>query len=238
MRLSVFCAVALAMLAATNAQAATERPLPLISVTGEGSVSAMPDIAVVSAGIIRDGKTSREAADANAKLMTAVVAAARQAGIVEKDIGTSRYSVSPVQQYSTSGRESPPRIASYRAQNMVRVKIRDIAKVGDIIDALTAAGANNISGVTFEVSEAEKLLDQARGAAFADAKRKAELFAKASGTQVGRVITIAEQGADVPRPAMMARAAPSASGSAPPTPISPGEEKIQVQISVSFELQQ
>ena len=89
---------------------------------------------------------------------------------------------------------------------MVALKIRDIAKVGDIIDALTAAGANNISGISFEVSEIEKLLDQARAAAFADAKRKAELYAKAAGRRSAASSSIAEQEADMPRPAMMARA--------------------------------
>ena len=92
---------------------------------------------------------------------------------------------------------------------MVRVTIRDLAKVGDLIDALTAAGANNIGTVTFEVSNADKLLDQARGEAFVDAKRKAELYAKAANAQVGRTVSIQEQNADRPRP-MMARAAPAA----------------------------
>ncbi|BAT58617.1 26 kDa periplasmic immunogenic protein precursor [Variibacter gotjawalensis] len=238
MRLIAICAAGLLLFANVPVQAATERPFPLVSVTGEGTISAVPDIALVSAGIVSEGKTSREAAEANAKAMTAVIAAAKQAGIAEKDIGTSRYNVSPVYASGSSNRENSPRITGYRAQNMVQLKVRDIAKVGDIIDAVTGAGANNIQGVGFEVSNADTLLDKARLAAFADAKRKAELYAKEAKAQLGRVIVIAEQGTELPRP-MMARAAPgSYSGSAPATPVAPGEEQIKVQLNVSFELSQ
>lgn len=239
MRWLAYCSAGLCLLgAAVPAMAAQERPFPVVSVTGEGSVTATPDIAHVSAGIISEGKMSREAADANARLMTAVIAAARQAGIPDKDIGTSRYSIYPNYHTASSGRDGAPRIAGYRAQNTVRVTIRDLAKVGDVIDALTAAGANNIAGVAFEISNADKLLDQARGAAYADAKRKAELYARAANAQLGRTVSVQENAADMPRP-MMARAAPkSASDGAPPTPIMPGEEKIRIQIGVSFELAQ
>ena len=107
---------ALMGLTCASAQAAVERPYPTVSVTGEGSVTAVPDLATVSAGIVSEGKTSREAAEANAKLMTAVIAAARQAGIAEKDIGTSRYSISPVYAMrravrTAKGRRASPAIA-------------------------------------------------------------------------------------------------------------------------------
>jgi uncharacterized protein YggE len=236
--LGATAAIAGFLVAGSAAAAQSQRPFPIISVTGEGTISVAPDLAQINAGINTEGKTSREAAEANAKAMTAVIAAARQAGIAEKDIGTARYNIQPVYQTrGREGREGPPQIAGYRASNMVQVKIRDVNKVGEVVDQLVAAGANNVSGVEFMVSDQQKVLDQARLAAFAEAKRKADLYAKAAGAQAGRVVSISEQEAEAPRPMVMARAAPQA-GAAPTSPTNPGEETIRVQISVTFELSQ
>lgn len=239
MRCAPACLAAVIVLAVIPAMVtapvhgAVQRPFPTVAVTGEGIATAIPDLAHATAGITTEAKTPREAADANARLMTAVVAAARQAGIAEKDIRTARFSIFPVQ--GTRGREGVPQTVGYRAANQVQVTIRDAAKVGEVLDQLIAAGATNIAGVEFAISEPGKLLDEARAAAFAEAKRKAELYARAAGAQVGRAVSIAEQEADAGGPVVMRGARAAA---APTTPVAPGETTLRVQVTVTFELLQ
>jgi uncharacterized protein YggE len=223
-----------ALALAPEAQAAMDRPFPLITVTGEGTVSAKPDRAHASAGVVSEGKTPREATDANTKAMTAVIAALKEAGLADADIRTSRFSISAI--YANHERGGPARITGFRVSNQVTATVRDIGRVGDILDRLVDAGANEISGVEFVVSDAPKRLDEARTAAIADAKRKAELFARAAGAQVGRAVNIAEEeGHTPPRPYMMRMAAPAAGAA---VPVQPGEETLRAQVTVSFELNQ
>lgn len=215
-----------------GANAAMDRPFPLVSVLGEATVTAAPDLAVVTAGVTSEAKTPREASEANSRIMTVVITAARQAGIAEKDVRTTRYNIAPVH---SQRRDGPPQLTGYRVSNHVELKLRDLAKVGEVLDALVAAGATNIGGVDFTIAEPAKLLDEARQRAFADARRKAELYAKAAGAQLGRTVSIAEDADVVGRPAPM-RAAMAAA--APSTPIALGEETVRVQVAVSFELNQ
>jgi uncharacterized protein YggE len=213
-----------------NAWAAVDRPFPLVTVTGEASMTVKPDIAYTNAGVATEAKTPREAAEANARIMTAVIAALKQAGIAETDIGTTRFAIAPI--YAPRER-SEQRVTGFRVSNQVRAAVRDISKVGEVLDKLVAAGATDISGVNFTVSNASKLLDQARAAAVADARRKAELLAQAAGAQVGRAVNIAEDDAQPPRPYMQRAAAMAAPAS---TPMEPGEETLRVSVTVSFEL--
>jgi uncharacterized protein YggE len=216
-----------------TAGAATQRPFPVITTTGEGAVTVSPDLAVATAGVTTEAKTPREAADANTRTMNAVVAAAVQAGIPENDVRTARFSIYPV--HSQKTRDGAPQVSGYRAINQVQVKVRDIVKVGELLDQLLSAGATNIAGVEFSVSNPTPRLDEARNAAFAEAKRKAELYARAASAQVGRAVAISEGEADAPRP-MAFRAA--AAGSPAPPPIAAGEETLRVQVTVTFELLQ
>jgi uncharacterized protein YggE len=166
--------------------------------------------------------------------MTAVLAALREAGIADADIGTARFSIAPVHAQRD---RAEPRIVAYRVTNQVDVTVRKIAQVGEVLDKLVAAGATDIAGVTFTLSDPAKLLDQARAAAFADARRKAELFAKAAGAQVGRAVNISEDETARPQPfRMLSQASPRAGAAA--TPIEPGEETLRAQVVVSFELNQ
>jgi uncharacterized protein len=143
-----------------------------------------------------------------------------------------RFGISPV--YSQR-REGTPQLAGYRVSNQVQVKIRDLEKVADVLDRMIAAGANTVGNVEFSVADPSKLLDEARTAAFADARRKAELYARAAGAQVGRAVSVVEQGA-APPPRSMALRMSEASAPASATPIAAGEETLRVHISVSFEL--
>lgn len=207
---------------------AAQRPFPQVSVTGEGRMTAAPDMVEATAGVTTEAATSGEAAAANAKIMAQVVQAVRAAGIAEEDIRTARYAVEPVQVYPAR------RITGYRAANMVRLRIRNVENVAAVLDAVTAAGATDIASVEFTLAEPAAVADKAREAAFADAKRKASVYAQAAGAQLGRALGIGEPEMHSPRPmAMRATAADSAA-----TPVVPGEVEVQVRVQVTFELLQ
>jgi uncharacterized protein len=213
------------------AQAPGDLP-PAISVTGEASVSAPPDIAQIDAGVTSDGKTAREAADANNAAMGKVLLAIKGAGLEEKDYQTSRLSLQPQFAIRTaSSPAAPPSIVGYRASNRVTIKLRDVSKAANMVDTVTAAGANDIGGINFTVSQASKLLDEAREKAVADARRKAEIYAKAAGVTLGAPLGIVEEGTQVPPPTVRARFAAPAGA---PTPIAQGEETLSVRVNVTW----
>jgi uncharacterized protein len=200
---------------------------PAITVTGEATISVPPDQAQVEAGVTSDGKTAREASEANNVTMGKVLLALKAAGIDAKDIRTSRLSLQP---QSAPNRSIPNAIVGYRASNQVTVRLHDVTKVASTIDLLVGAGANDIGGINFTVSQASKLLDDAREQAVADARRKADIYAKAAGVTLGAPLSISEQGSPghVFRGKMMA-AAPMAT-----TPVAQGEETLSVTVSVSW----
>jgi uncharacterized protein len=222
-------AIALVLLASAPALAETPADFPAaISVTGEASISVPPDLASVDAGVATDAKSAREASEANNVAMGKVMAALKTANIDPKDIQTSRLSLQP--QYAPN-RSGPSPIVGYRASNRVTVRIRDVSKVAGVIDTLVGAGTNDIGNVNFEVSQASKLLDDAREKAVADARRKAEIYAKAAGVTLGAPLGISEEGA--PQPVFRAKmAAPMAA--AAPTPIAQGEETLSVSVAVTW----
>src|SRR4051794_14716558 len=153
---------------------------PAISVTGEATVSVPPDQAQIDGGVTSEAKTAREASETNNAAMGKVLLALKGAGVEEKDYQTSRLSLQP--QYPPNpNRAGPAVISGYRASNRVTIKLRDVTKVASMIDVLVAAGANEIGGIHFMVSQASKVLDEAREQAIADARRKAQIYAKAAG---------------------------------------------------------
>ena len=225
MKYSLAVAVATATLLAAPALAQTVPP-PAISVTGEATVSVPPDQAQIDGGVTSDAKSAREASDANNAAMGKVLMALKGAGIEEKDFQTSRLSLQP--QYAPN-RAGPSPITGYRASNRVTIRLRDVTKVANVIDVLVGAGANDIGGINFTVSQASKHLDEAREKAIADARRKAEIYAKAAGVTLGDPLSISEEGAPVPlyRGKM---AAPMAAGA----PVAQGEETLSVTVGVSW----
>ena len=217
-------AIALALIA-SPALAQTALP-PAISVTGEATMSVAPDQAQVDGGVTSDAKTAREASDANNAAMGKVLLALKGGGIDEKDYQTSRLSLQPKYPPERSG---PSTVVGYRASNRVTIKVRDVTKIAGVIDILVAAGANEIGGINFVVSQASKLLDDIRDKAIADARRKAEIYAKAAGVTLGEPLSISEDGGSVPvfRGKM---AAPMAAAA----PVAQGEETLSVTVSVSW----
>jgi uncharacterized protein YggE len=226
MKHAIAAAFALSLFAAP-ALAEGEFP-PAISVSGEASVSVPPDLAQIDAGVASDAKTAREASDTNNAAMGKVLLALKGAGIDEKDFQTSHLSLQP--QYAPARSSGPSSIVGYRASNRVIIKVRDVAKVAALVDTVTNAGANEIGGINFMVAEPSRVLDTARERAFADARRKAEIYAKAAGVTLGAPLSIIEGGA-APAPLFRARvAAMPLSG----TPVAQGEETLSVTVNVSW----
>lgn len=228
---AVVAALAASVALSASAIAQTPNLPPSVTVTGEAQASAPPDLAEIDGGVATEARTAREASEANAKAMTAVMAALKGLGIAERDVRTSRISIFP--QMTQGQGSSAPRIASYRATNHVTVRLRDMTKVAETIDALVAAGANEIGSINFTVSEPSKLLDKARADAIVDARRKAEIYAQAANVTLGSPLAISEDGAaPPPMPYRMDRAAVGKMA----TPIAPGEQTLRVGVSVTWEI--
>ena len=204
-------------------------PPAAISVNGEATVSVPPDLALVDGGVTSEAKTAREASDANNAAMGKVLLALKGAGIDEKAVQTSRLSLQP---QNAPNRTGPSAITSYRASNRVTIRVRDVTKVASVIDTLVGAGANEIGGINFMVSQASKLLDEARDKAVADARRKAEIYAKAAGVSLGMPVSISEDSGGGPQPMAFRKMA----GVAAAAPIAQGEETLRVNVSVAWEI--
>src|SRR6202011_1846783 len=174
-----------------------------------------------------EAKSAREASDANNAAMGRVLLALKGAGIEEKDYQTSRLSLQPESAPNRPG--GPATIVGYRASNRVTVRLHDVSKVASVIDMLVAAGANDIGGINFTVSQASKLLDDAREQAIADARRKAEIYAKAAGVTLGSAVSISGQGSPGPLPFRKMSAGMAASA-----PVAQGEETVHVTVSASW----
>jgi uncharacterized protein len=227
-----FCSLAvLASLALVAAPALAQNPPPAISVSGEANVSVAPDLAQVEGGVTSEAKTAREASEANNAAMGKVLLALKGAGIDEKDYQTSRLSLQPQYAPATPNRNTP-QISGYRASNRITIKVRDVTKVANVIDTLVGAGANEIGGINFIVTQASKALDEARGKAVADARRKAEIYAKAAGVMLGEAINITEEGAAPPPVFRSKMAAPMAVNSS--APVAPGEEQLSITVNVTW----
>ena len=226
-RAAVVGAIAAGMLLVVPALA-DDVPPAVISVTGEATLSVAPDQAQIEAGVTSEAKTAREASEANNAAMGKVLLALKAAGIDQKDIQTSRLSLQP--ESAPNRPPGPNTIVGYRASNHVTVRLHDVTKIAGTIDMLVGAGATDIGGINFSVSNASKLLDDARAQAVADARRKADIYARAAGVTLGAPLSISEEGA--PGPVTFRKMAVGMAVS--PTPIAQGEETLQVTVSVSW----
>jgi uncharacterized protein YggE len=201
-----------------------------LDISATGASTRAPDIASIGAGVVTQASRAGDAMAANAKAMTATIAALKRAGVADRDIQTQSINLQPQYRYADN---QPPVLTGYQASNRVSVRIRDIARAGGVIDALVSAGANQIDGPTLAVEHPEAALDEARAKALATARSRAELYAKAAGLTVKRIVRISESenAGPIVRPmAMMARAAKDS------TPVEAGEQELTVNLSVVFEL--
>jgi len=226
-------AAAAAFVPALQAQSQPQSPPDGRAVViGEGSVSVTPDYAQIESGVTSRAKSVKEATDANSKLMAAITSALLESGVAQNDIQTSRFSVQPV--YAPQEPRTEPKLVGYSISNQVRVKIRQIGKVGEILDRLVAAGVTNVGNIAFLVSDPSKALDQAREAAIADARRKAEVYARASGLRLGQVVWITEDSEFAPPLPMRAQGATAAMTA--PVPIAAGEDTLRARVTVGFDI--
>jgi uncharacterized protein YggE len=201
-----------------------------LDISATGTSTRRPDIATISAGVVTQATRAGDAMAANAKAMTATVAALKRAGVADRDIQTQSISLQPQYRY---GENQPPILTGYQASNRVAVRLRDLAAAGGVIDALVAAGANQIDGPTLAVEHPETALDEARTKALAKARARAGLYAKAAGLSVRRIVRISESDIMPPPPRPMAM---MAAKRAEDTPLEAGEQELTVNLSVVFEL--
>lgn len=232
---ALLAAVALpATIAATTPALAVEASAQTLSLAGEGSASAAPDQATVTSGVTSEGQTASEAVAANSKAMAALIDAFKKAGIQPADLQTSGFSVQPRYAQPKEGSGEAPKIDGYEVRNQVTVRVRDLTKLGAVLDTAVASGSNQIDGVNFGLADPAPVLDKAREAAVADARRKAELIAKAAGVKLGRILAIAEPGSEPPRPMMAAYAREKLDA----VPVEAGESEFTARVNVTWEIAQ
>jgi uncharacterized protein YggE len=200
-----------------------------ITISGEGEVKAVPDEAILTAGVESVGATADAALAANRRAMNAVFATLKSRGIPDRSIQTSNFSVSP--QYD-SGKHLMPKVIGYQVTNSVSVTIDDLTKLGGAIDALVASGANSMGGISFTVHDPKPLLKQAREAAVKDATDRAQTYAQAAGLSVGPVVQLSEGAVQMPRPVFRTMAIAGFDA----TPVAAGEQTISAQVTVTFEI--
>ena len=234
--ITIAALVALALPAAAAAQPSAVQSIDgtRLDIVAVGEVTRVPDVAQINAGVISQATTASEAIRLNSVRMAAVRQALRNAGIADRDIQTSNISLEPDYRYVEN---QPPRLTGYRASNQVTVRFRDIAQTGRILDALVAQGANQLSGPMLQIDRPEAALDEARTAAIATARARAELYARSLGMRVRRVLSVSEAGMPsmpYPRPMAVGRAAMADQASAN---IDPGEQRLSIALTVSFELE-
>ena len=216
---------------APDASAMASRDGTLLSISAEAEARRVPDVATISAGVVTQSPDANGAMRANATQMDKVMAAIRAAGVAERDIQTSGVNLNPQYKYIEN---QNPTIIGYQASNNVDLKVRDIGRLGRVLDSLVASGANQINGPTFQVDQPEPAYDEARRAALDKAQARAQVYAKALGMRVRRIVSISEGGGvrppgPVPMMAMRAKAESD-------TAISPGETTLAANLDVVFEL--
>lgn len=204
---------------------------PILSVTGEGQVQAAPDMATVTLGVTNDADSAKAALDANNQAVSAVFAELKAAGIDARDIQTSGLSLGPRYEYPASG--GNPTTNGFTATNMVTVQVRALDKVGTVLDAVVQQGANTLNGISFGLQDPVPATDEARKAAVADARRKAELYAAAAGVKLGSIRSISENGGSAPVP--MAAAAFEKAGS---VPVAAGQMAVSASVSIIYDLKE
>ncbi|WP_170317810.1 SIMPL domain-containing protein [Paroceanicella profunda] len=199
-----------------------------ISVTGEGESVLVPDLAYVTLGVTTEGETAAEALTANTDAMTRVFDLLTQQGVAERDTQTSQFSLNPV--WADQRDNAEPRIAGYRASNLVTIRVREIDALGGLLDGLTRQGANSIQGISFSASDMTEAMEKARRAAVEDARARAALYADAAGVALGEVLSLSEQGGGggAPMYRMAAEAAP--------VPLARGETTVSASVSMVFEI--
>ncbi len=219
---------------AQNAACCNQSSPSVLNINASADLKQAPDIAIISAGVITQSRNAKTAMADNANKMAAAFAAIKAAGIADKDMQTSGINLQPQYVYEEN---KPPRITGYQASNNLTIRVRQMDKVGTVLDAVVAQGINQISGPNFSIDNPDAALDKAREEAMLTAMRRANIYARASGMKIKRVISINESGGyqpPQPMPMMMAKSAMMADAA---TPVAGGEVTMSINLSVQFELE-
>jgi uncharacterized protein YggE len=230
----------------TNSEGNCNSQYAGIWVTGEGKVTVVPDVAILSLGVEAQAPTVQQAMDEAAIAMDRVMAALRANGVAEKDIQTQWFNIYPVRDWIDCGTYPEPErkdcgrevLIGYRVTNTVSAKIRDVEATGSIIDRVAEAGGDStrIQGVSFTVDDPSQYHGEARQKAMADAKAKAQQLADLAGVDLGRPFYISESGGFVPFYRDYGYGMLEASA-VPPTPISPGETEVTLTVQIAFAIE-
>ncbi|MBY5850575.1 SIMPL domain-containing protein [Rhizobium ruizarguesonis] len=212
---------------------------PVISVTGDGESSIAPDMAVVNLAVVKQAKTAREALDENNKAMNDVLAALKGGGIAERDLQTSGFSIQPQYNYPqpVDGQQQQPQLIGYQTINSITVRLRDLAKLGAVIDQSVSLGINQGGDIQFTNDKPDAVIDEARKNAVASAVKKAKTLSEAAGVKLGRILEINE---NVPRamPQPVYRATMMKEASDAAVPVQSGENNYNVSVTVTFAIEQ
>ena len=229
---------AAALPSAAAAQVAQPQMPPIVGtrldVGATGETTRVPDVAIITAGVVTRAPTAGAAIQENSARMDRVLAALKRAGVADRDVQTSSINLNPEYRYQEN---RPPELVAYSASNQVNIRFRDIRNSGKILDALVAEGANQINGPTLTIDKPEAALDEARMNAIANGRARAEIYARALGKRVTRVVSVSEGGGNYYPPPPMPMAERSMAAQAADTKIVAGEQKLQVTVSMVFELQ-
>jgi len=220
-----------------SGQTATDQGLVCIPqqvgiwVSGQGTVTVVPDVAILRLGVEAQEATVEEAMDEAAEAMGRVMGTLRASGVAERDIKTRFFNIYPVRRWIDDDQEV---LIGYRVTNMVTAKIRDVEATGSIIDSVAKAGGDltRIQGVSFTVDDPSQYYDEARVEAMADAQAKAQHLAALAGVGLGRPFYISESSGAVPYDYMAMEG-----GAVPPTPITPGESEITLTVQIGFAIE-
>uniref|UniRef100_B0T723 Outer membrane protein n=1 Tax=Caulobacter sp. (strain K31) TaxID=366602 RepID=B0T723_CAUSK len=216
---------------ADTADAAFRATTLNLSASGESKIA--PDLATITLGVQTDAPTAAGAMGANAVQMNKVIAALKKAGIAERDIQTSNLSVNPQYVYVEN---NPPKLNGYQANNQVTIQVRDLARLGQTVDATVNAGATNVGGISFGLQDPQAAEDKARLDAVKALQAKADLYARATGYRIVRLVSLGEGGGYTPQPPMPIYAMAKRMESADSSPVSAGELKVRIDVSATYEL--
>lgn len=202
-----------------------------LTVTGEGQSRVAPDLATVQLGVTTQAESASAAMRQNAEQQGAVIAALREAGLAEADVQTSGLNLNPLMRY---GDGVAPEVTGYQASNLVTVRVAEMERLGEVLDAIVAAGANEIQGIQFTREDGADTLDEARREAVEDARRKAEVMAEAAGVTLGPIMVLRDvpQNGGIPRPMMRMEAAMADAS----VPVQPGEMSMAALVEIEFAL--
>ena len=238
-RLSLILFSAAFLLPASHATAEDAKPAT-ISVSATGKANVTPDLAILYLNVLREADTAREALDANNQAMTDVLKSMKDSGVEDRDLQTSNFSIQPKYSYpkiASSGERRVPKIEGYTVSNALTVRLRDLARVGEVLDKSVTLGVNSGGGITFTTDDPTDALAQARAAAMKNAIAKARTLTDSAGVSLGKILEISEQNRGRPQPRRLARAALAESADAA-VPVASGENSYEVTVSVRWEITQ